>query len=28
VPEEDVDTIAEEFGDRAEDAREILRPTR
>jgi alcohol dehydrogenase class IV len=24
VPEEDVDTIAEEFGDRAEDAREIL----
>lgn len=24
VPEEDVDAIAEEFGDRAEDAREIL----
>jgi hypothetical protein len=25
VPEGDLDAIAEEFGDRAEDAREILR---
>jgi maleylacetate reductase len=28
VPEEDIDAIAEEFGDRAEDVREILRHTR
>ena len=28
VPEEDVDAIAEEFGDQAEDAREVLRRAR
>jgi hypothetical protein len=28
VPGEDVDAIAKEFGDRAEDAREILRHAR